>query len=93
MSTCKDGVIALIGEVLEFECRVRKCFCEGEDGEVRECSDCKTIRALQEARVCIIQGSDELDLLKVRFIGVQEAIIAKLKEILKPGENGGYPND
>lgn len=82
MSKCKEDVIELIDEVLEFKQQLKRCYCQGEDGEIHECDNCKTKRVLSMSRVCIIQGVDELDLLKVRFIGVQDAIIDKLREIL-----------
>lgn len=89
MPRCKEAVIELIDEVLKFKQQLKRCYCKGEDGEEYECDNCKTKRVLREARVCIIQGADELSLLKVRFIGVQDAIIDKLREILgynEPGE-------
>ena len=85
MNRCKENVVELIDEVLEFKYQLRVCNCKGEDGEEYECDNCKTKRVLQEARACVVQGADELDLLKVRFIGVQEAIEDKLKAALKEG--------
>ena len=89
MHRCKEDVIELIDEVLEFKDQLKRCFCKGKDGEEYECDNCKTKRVLKLARACVVQGADELDLLKVRFIGVQEAIEDKLKAILRPDESGG----
>jgi len=93
MSDCKEDVIKLIDEALECKSRLETCHCQGVDATVRECDGCKIKRALRVSRVCIIQGADEIDLLKVRFIGVQDAIIAKLRGILLAGGNGGKGKD
>ena len=93
MSDCKEDVIKLIDEALECKSRLQACHCQAVGDRVYECDGCKIKRVLKMARVCVIQGSGELDLLKVRFIGVQEAIIAKLKGILLTGGNGGKGKD
>jgi len=85
MSKCKEDVIEMIDEALNCNGRLGGCQCQVIDDQARLCDGCKIRAALMLSRSCVIQGADELDLLKVRFIGVQEAIEDKLKAVLKEG--------
>ena len=85
MNRCKEVVIEMIDEALKCNSRLSGCHCQVAGDGVYHCDSCKIKRALRNSRVCIVQGADELDLLKVRFIGVQEAVEDKLKAALKEG--------
>ena len=85
MNRCKEDVIELIDNALISNKLSSFCDCQYASGVKNECTHCQIDRGLRAARACIVQGADELDLLKVRFIGVQDAIIDKLKAVLKEG--------
>ena len=89
MSRCKEDVIEMIDEAIGAHQRDAFCNCLFGRLPGGLCNYCKINMALEAARACIVQGADELDLLRVRFIGVQEAIEDKLKAILKSDGNGG----
>ena len=89
MSRCKEDVIEMIDNALISNKISSFCDCRYVSGVKNECTHCQIDRGLRAARTCVVQGTDELDLLKVRFIGVQDAIIDKLKAVLKSDGNGG----
>ena len=89
MGLCKEDVFEMIDEAIKVHQRDNSCDCLYSHLAAGRCNYCKIDMALKTARACIVQGADELDLLKVRFIGVQEAIEDKLRAILKSGGNGG----
>lgn len=96
MGRCKVEVIELIDEVLGFRQGFRRCCCREKNGKVYECVDCKTERVLMMSRSCIVQGAENLDLLKIKLIGGQDAIEDKLQAFLKDsdlGEEGKIPNE
>jgi len=85
MSECKEKVIEMIDQAVEANNKITFCTCQYKHDVSNYCSHCKINHGLWAARACVIQGADELGLLNVRFIGVQDAIIDKLKAVLKEG--------
>ena len=91
MDECKLRMIAEIDEALECKTRLDPCHCQSVNGSHYECDGCRIKRVLQMSRVCVIQGANELSLMQLKFIGFQDEIVAKLKEIVRTGGNGDGP--
>jgi len=96
MPRCRESVIELIDLALGCERLLNFCGCQVLHSGLLVCDGCRIKKALKVARICIVEGVSEVNLLNVRLIGVQDAIEDKLQAFLGDGEleeGGGTPDE
>ena len=89
MSKAEANLVREIDRALECKGRLDPCHCQVGYGSHWECDGCRIKRVLKMARVAVIQGAEQLGLMQLQFIGFQDEIVAKLREIIATGKNGG----